>query len=185
MSYFSFHLPDKYKVLIPIDASVAVVQGAVIFGQKPHVIDSGIMRTTYGLDTNHPFDPNVHPEDKKHVVEGIPWCKDCFDVLVKEEDVVHVGETKRFSNYQPIEKSQTGVSFRFFTSSSAAAKYITDAAVGSSIGQVVVKSPEIWKGTDRRLDICVHFGGTEIKVTAIDMTIGNTATAYLDFLCKH
>lgn len=185
MSYFSFHLPDKYKVLIPIDASVAVVQGAVIFGQKPHVIDSGIMRTTYGLDTNHPFDPNVHHEDKKHVVEGIPWCKDCFDVLVKEEDVVHVGETKRFSNYQPIEKSQTGVSFRFFTSSSAAAKYITDAAVGSSIGQVVVKSPEIWKGSDRRLDICVHFGGTEIKVTAIDMTIGNTATAYLDFLCKH
>lgn len=172
-------------MLIPIDASVAVVQGAVIFGQKPHVIDSGIMRTTYGLDTNHPFDPNVHPEDKKHVVEGIPWCKDCFDVLVKEEDVVHVGETKRFSNYQPIEKSQTGVSFRFFTSSSAAAKYITDAAVGSSIGQVVVKSPEIWKGSDRRLDICVHFGGTEIKVTAIDMTIGNTATAYLDFLCKH
>ena len=172
-------------MLIPIDASVAVVQGAVMFGQKTHVIDSRIMRTTYGLATNHTFDPNVHPEDKKHVVEGVALCKDCFDILVKEEDVVHVGETKRFSNYQPIEKSQTSVSFRFYTSSSAAAKYITDAAVGPSIGQVVVKSPEIWKGTDRQLDVCVHFGGTEIKVTAVDMTSGNTATAYLDFLCKH
>ena len=156
-----------------------------MFGQKPQMIDARIMRTTYGLETYHPFNPSVHPMEKRRVVEDVALCKDCFNVLVKEGDIVHVGEKKRFANYQPIETSQTSVAFNFFTSTYPGAKYITDASVGPSIGNVIVESPNVSLGTDRKLDVCVYFGGTEIKVTAIDKTSGNTATAYLDFLCKH
>ena len=156
-----------------------------MFGQKPHIIDARIMRTTYGLASNHPFDPNVHPMEKRHVVEDVALCKDCFDVLVEEGDIVHVGENKRFPNYQPTETSQTSVAFRFFTSTNPGAKYTTDPSVGPSIGNVLVESPDVSQGTNRKLDVCVYFGGTEIKVTAIDKTSGNAATAYLDFLYKH
>lgn len=155
-----------------------------MFGQKPHTIDSRIMSTTYGLMSNHLFDPNLHPMEKMHIVEDVAHCKDCFDVLAKENEMVKVGEIKRFPNYHPLTRSQTRAEVQFFTSTDPQAKFITDDAVGPTIGKLVVKSPDISKGTDRSIDVCVYFGGTEIKVTAIDLSSRNTATAYLDFLCK-
>ena len=172
-------------MLVPIDASVAVVQGAVMFGRKPHIIESRVMPITYGFHIYHHFNPNVHPIEKRRVIEGVAWCKDCFVTLAREGDIVNVGEVRRFPNYQPLTESQTRVKFEFFTSSDPETKYITDAAVGPSIGELVVKSPVISKGTERNIDVCVYFGGTEIKVTAVDMTSNNTATAYLNFFCKN
>ena len=156
-----------------------------MFGQKPHAIDSRIMSTTYGFDTCHRFNPKLHPMEKKHIVDDVAWCEDCFVVIVKENEMVKIGEVKRFPNYKPLRESQTRVRFDFFTSTDPKVKYITDDAVGPSIGKVVVESPDISKGTDRKIDVCVYFGGTEIKVTAIDLTSRNTATVYLDFLCKN
>ena len=170
--------------MVPIDASIAVMQAAVMFGQKPHIIDSRMMSTTYGLEIYQPFDPSFHSMEKMREVEGVAYCKDIFAVLVTENDIVKAGEIKRFLNNQPVEKSQTNVVFNFFTSTNPEAKYITDASVGPSIRNVLVKSPDISKGTDRKIDLSVYFGGTEIKVTAVDLTSRNTATAYLDFLCK-
>ena len=152
-----------------------------MFGQKPNIIDSRIMSTTYGFGTNHPFNDKVHPIEKRHVVEGVVWCKDCFVVLAKENEIVKAGEKRSFPNYRPLEKSQKSVTFN---SSDPEVKYTTDAAVGPSIGKVIVQSPDISRGKDRGIDVCVTFGGTEIKVTAIDKTSGKTPTAYLDFLCE-
>lgn len=109
--------------------------------------------------------------------------KDKEKEKVKENEIVRVGEKRSFPNYQPLKGSQTSCQFNFYNSTNPAAKYTTDAAVGPSIGKVVVESPDILKGTDRKIDVCVKFGGTEIKVTAIDKTSGNTATANLHFLC--
>ena len=155
-----------------------------MFGQKPNVVVSRIMSTTYGFDTNYPFDPNLHPIEKRHVIDGVAYCKDCFVVLIKENDIVRTGEKKIFPNYRPLEESQTACAFSFFTSTNPDTKYTTDAAVSNFIGKVVVESPDVTKGTHRMIDLCVAFGGTEIKATAIDKSSGNTATVYLDFLCN-
>ena len=155
-----------------------------MFGQKPNIVDSRIMSTTYGFLINDRFNPEVHPIEKRHVVEGVVLCKDCFVVMVKENDVVRVGEKRNFPNYQPTTASQTSVCFDFYNSTNPNAKYTTDDAVGPSIGKVTVESPDISKGTDRKFDLCVTFGGTEIKATAIDRASGNTSTVYLDFLCN-
>ena len=141
------------------------------------------MSTTYGFKTDRPFDPSLHPIDKQHFVDSVAYCKACFMVLVKENDIVRTGEKKIFPDYSPLEASQTAVGFRFFTSTNPDAKYTTDASVGNSIGEAVVESPDVTKGTDRMIDLAIEFGGTEIKATPIDRSSGNTATVYLDFLC--
>lgn len=56
--------------------------------------------------------------------------------------------------------------------------------MGPSIGKVDVDSPDTSKGRERNIELCIFFGGTEIKVTGIDKTSGNAATVYLDFLTK-
>ena len=81
-------------------------------------------------------------------------------------------------------KSQTSVRFDFFTSKSPDAKYITDDGVSTSIGYVQVESPDTSRGTNREIRLSALFGGTEIKVTAFDVTSGHSATARLDFLSK-
>ena len=160
------------------------MQGAVIFGLKPNIVELRMMSTTYGFGTNHRFNPDVHPIEKKQVIEGVDWCKDCFDVMIKENDMVRVEESRKFPDYRPLRASQMSACFKFYNSTDPNAKYTTDDAVGPSIGEVTVESPDISRGTDRKIDVCVTFGGTEIKATAIDKTSGNTATVYLDFLCN-
>jgi len=173
----------RFRVLVPNYAGIAVVQGATMFGQKPTVVSSRVMATTYGFDTNLPFDPKVHPDEKKKKVEGNTWCKDVFDVIVREDDTVSIGDKKRFTS-KPLQSAQTRVSFNFFTSTDPNVKYTTDSSVGPPIGKVTVDSPDTSKGKNREIELCIFFGGTEIKVTAIDLTSSNATTVYLDFLTK-
>lgn len=141
------------------------------------------MATTYGFDAWHDFDPEIHDPQKKVVVEGRKNCKGIFDVIVKENEVVKVGETKRVIRF-PVYSDQKSVEFDFYTSTDPDVKYTTDSSVGSSIGKMTVDSPDTSKGTDREIELSIFFGGTEIKASAIDKTSGNVATVKLDFLSK-
>ena len=174
---------SRSKVLIPNDPVVAVVQGATMFGQKPTTVTSRVMATTYGFEIYRNFDPEVDPLEKKLDVEGTAKCKNVFDVVVKENDSVNVGETKRFIRH-PIYSDQKNAKFEFYTSTNPNVKYTTDSTVGPSIGKMEVDSPDTSKGKDREIELSIFFGETEIKATAIDKTSGNVANVKLDFLSK-
>ena len=174
---------SRCRVLVPNYAGIAVVQGATMFGQKPTIVSSRVMATTYGFGITNNFDPKKHDPNKKIVVEGIAMCEDIFDIVVKENDVVEVGETKRFTR-SPLYSNQTAVRFPFYTSTDPNVKYTTDSSVGPSMGALVVDSPDTSKGRNRNIELCIFYGGTEIKVTGVDETSGSAATVYLDFLTK-
>ncbi len=174
---------SRCSILVPNYAGIAVVQGATIFGQKPTFVTSRVMATTYGFRANRNFIPQVDPPEKKFFVEGVAKCKDIFSVVVKENDAVNVGETRRLTR-KPLHSHQKAVLFQFYTSTNPNVKYMTDSSVGPSIGKVEVDSPDTSKGKNRDIELCVFFGGTEIKATAVDKTSGNAATVYLDFLSK-
>ena len=175
---------SQFTILVPNNAGIAVVQGAVMFGQRPGIIASRKMSTTYGIKVYSLFDASIHPINKKEDVEGVTYCKDCLDVLVREGEVVHV-EEKRHFNYAPTTSRQNEIEVKFFTPRDPDAKFVTDPGVGPSIGKISVASPDISRGKDREISVCLYFGGTEIKVTVIDVTSKNTGTASLDFLYAH
>ena len=174
---------SRCRVLVPNYASIAVVQGATIFGQKPTVVSARVMATTFGFKSYAQFEPKVHPNEKKVMNGGITWCKEVFQVIAKENETVSIGEKKRFTR-RPMYSDQKSASFLFFTSTDPNVKYTTDSSVGPSIGNVQVDSPDTSKGTNRNFELSIFFGGTEIKATAIDLTSSNAATVYLDFLTK-
>ena len=62
---------SRCRVLVPNYAGIAVVQGATMFGQKPTVVISRVMATTYGFRTNTNFNPKKHDPKKKFFAEGI------------------------------------------------------------------------------------------------------------------
>lgn len=175
---------NSYRIMVPQYASLAVVQGAVMFGQNPEVFQSRVMTASYGIRVHRLFLDGLHPESKKIVVNGIPRCKDIFFKFVKVDEVVRVGEIRRFPGFAPLTGGQKRVKIDFYKSEVAEAEFVTDDGVRKVPCQgLVLETPEAWKTRD--IEINLSFGGTEIKVTVVNPTINKKCTAYLDFLTKN
>lgn len=170
----------RMRILIPNHASIAVVQGAALFAKKPTTITERVVSTTYGADCTRDFIYGDHLESKKFVVDGIEKCHDLFNLFVKENASVRIGE-KVTSTYSPLRASDTNLTFTFYSSDNPAAKYVTDPCM-KKLGSVTVLSPDTWKGKDREIVVSMYFGGTEITASAYDVTSGNNAETKIDFL---
>ena len=158
---------------------VAVVQGAVLFGKNPAKITERVMSTTYGADCSRDFDKFVHPSAKFFLADGRPKCKDLFSCFVKEDEVARSGHTVK-KMYTPLHANDTQLTFGFYVAKNPECKFITDEGV-TKIGSVTVNSPDTSKGLSRNIEVTMHFGGTEIVATAIDISSGSTAQTTLDF----
>ena len=170
---------SKFRVLIPNHATIAVVQGAVIYGKKPAKITERVVSSTYGADCSRDFIYGVHPEEKKFVADGIEKCSGLFNLFVRENSAVRIGH-KITSTYTLLEASNTNINISFYTASNPDAQYITDPGM-TKIGSVTVQSPDTWRGKDREIEVSMYFGKTEITASAKDVSSGNVARTILDF----
>ena len=173
----------KCRVLIPHHATIAVVQGAVIFAKKPSKITERVVSTTYGAGSTRDFIQGVHPEEKKFIVDGIEKCADIFRCFVKENEVVKLGQTIK-KTYNPLVANRKEIKTSFYVTSNPETQFITEPGV-TKIGSIVVKSPDTWRGKDRDIEVSMYFGGTEITATSWDISSGNKAQTTLDFSAEH
>lgn len=172
-----------FDVLTPREGELAIMKGAVMFAQNPHLLSARIMARTYGIDINEQFCPDKHPVDKRTSIEGVDFCEDVFDPLVKENEEVKVGEKRTFF-FSPVHPLQTVARLKFFSTNKAEAAFITDPDVEAENVEFEVISPDVSKGLNRKIELDVYFGGTEIKVRAIDVTSGGSAKASLRLITK-
>ena len=175
---------NSYRIMVPPNASLAVVQGAVMYGQKPEIVDSRIMSSTYGIRIHRMFLDGLHPESKKEVVNGVPHCKDVFFKFVKANEVIRDGERRRFTGFSPLKGAEKQVRIDFYRSERADVEFVTDPDVEKVPGRgLVLETPEAWKTRD--IEFNLFFGGTEIKVTAVNLTSNKESTASIDFLANN
>lgn len=172
----------QVRVLVPNNASAAVVEGAVVFGKQPGKITERVVSTTYGASCARNFIKSVHPEEKKFIVDGVEKCDDIFYLYVCENSSVKIGQkiTHRFA---PLYATDKEITFDFYSASYPDTQFITDFGV-KKLGSVTVLSPDTWRGKDRDLEVSMYFGGTEITATARDVSSGNVAQTKIDFLHK-
>ena len=178
------HFGHSYRIMVPQYASLAVVQGAVMFGQKPDIFESRVMTASYGIRIHRLFLDGLHPDSKKVIINGIPRCKDVFFKFVKANEVVKVGEIRRFPGFSPLTGEQKKVKIDFYQSEIADVEFVTDPGVKKAPGGgLMLETPDAWKTRD--IEINLYFGGTEIKVTVVNPTSNKQCTAYLDFLATN
>ena len=166
-------------MIVPSDASIAVMQGAVMFGKSPNKITERVLTKTYGADCCRDFIKGVHPEKNKFLVNGKEMCSDVFNCFVKENEIVKLGQRIK-SMYRPLLPNERQITYSFYAADDPNALLITESGV-KRIGRVAVQSPDTWKGMDRQVEVSMYFGGTEITATARDISSGNTAQTTLDF----
>ncbi|XP_061183641.1 heat shock 70 kDa protein 12A-like [Saccostrea echinata] len=170
--------PDS-RVIIPQEAGLAVLKGAVIFGHQPATIAARIAKYTYGIETNTTFDRRKHPESKKKMVEGREKCKDVFDKHVCTGQLLEIDDVQSEKSYWPLYSNQTKVSLPVYTSTREDPEFV-DESGSSYLGKLTVDLPKY--GSDKEVSTSFIFGGTELKVQAVVKSTGEVTSANFDFL---
>lgn len=172
---------DK-KVIVPQDAGLAVLKGAVLYGHEPKTISLRVCKYTYGIKALVIFDSSIHPESKKIVENGVELCDHVFDIHVRVGQTVKVGEPQLTQNYTVIAPDQKIMSFPIHTSNKEEPTYKTDEGC-KHLGKLTIDMPDISKGMHRGVNVHMVFSGTEIAVTAVDRdNLKRVVSTTVDFL---
>lgn len=156
---------NKIQVLVPRRPQVSVVRGACFYGYNPRSISSRVAKKTYGINTLTVFDPEVHPESKKVVIEGEEFCEDVFDAFVRKGESVSIDEVHT-KIYCPVRMRQTVMRIIFYVTDETSVQFIDE----EHVGQLGELSVDIGKATasieDKTVKVTFLFGSTHIYATA-------------------
>ncbi|KAH3714807.1 hypothetical protein DPMN_057508 [Dreissena polymorpha] len=88
------------SILIPNDAGISVVQGAVVYGRQPKTITSRILRFTYGVKVSPEFVQGKHDPKRHTVLDGVERCDGCFFKFIDIGTTVEIGHkvTEKYKN---------------------------------------------------------------------------------------
>ncbi|XP_052225821.1 heat shock 70 kDa protein 12A-like isoform X2 [Dreissena polymorpha] len=82
----------RLEIIVPTDAGLAVLKGAVIFGHLPTSITERVSKYTYGVSSCVSFDKDKHPIEKLIKTGLGDACEDIFSILVSSDQKLIVGE---------------------------------------------------------------------------------------------
>lgn len=170
--------PD-HRIVVPNEAGLAVLKGAVLFGHNPNIISERVAKYSYGIASFEKFDHTIHKKEKK----DNKYCKDVFDVHVRKGSrLVFNDEIKSKKEYEPNRDDQMVMDFDVYLSEEEDfPKYVTDPGC-QYLGTLSVDLPKPVKGKKRGVFICMIFGGTELCVKAVNRSNNAETSATFNFL---
>ena len=154
---------NKIKVLIPQNPEMAIMSGAVKFGQDPDHIKKRTMDLTYGVKTYTAFTSD-HPESRKEIIEGKEKCS-IFDKFATVDESVPIDQEVT-KTYYPVRSNQKSVKFTFYETSRSDVKYTDEKEVFETRTYLEVQMPDTSNGLDRPVEFKVKCGRTEIEARA-------------------
>ncbi|XP_062571658.1 heat shock 70 kDa protein 12A-like [Saccostrea cucullata] len=170
-----------YEVIIPADAGLAVLKGAVIFGHDEKLIKSRICPFTYGVEVLR-FWLASDPEGRKKIINGTSYFTGTFDKLVTIEDTVEVGKTVEREFFAP-SNSDKNLKLRFYRTDKRDVQSVNDEGC-VCIGKLKINLLDPLDGTEHAVHLSLKFGETEITVRGIDKTTGQLVNTTIDFQGK-
>ncbi|KAL3871041.1 hypothetical protein ACJMK2_039065 [Sinanodonta woodiana] len=173
------------RVIIPADAGLSVLKGAVIFGHDSSLISQRICKKTYGVEMLARFINGRHDNRKKVIIDGDELCKDVFDKYVEIGQTVTLNECVAVRNYRAVNEEDPYITFMVYTSTSKNPMYVDDvscAKLGTVEIPITDRSVPL---ADRYFTFSFVFGNTELKVQAKETRTGKTLEAKLDLLGHH
>lgn len=169
------------RVVMPQEAGLSVLKGAVQYGFNPHIITSRVCKFTYGIETLDNFDDRKHPQSKQIFISGKSYCNHCFSKHVEIGQSVTVGEATKERNYWPIREDQKSMRLAVYVSEDRKPQFISDPSC-TYLGELTVDLPDEAEKKERNVGVKLIFGGTELSVEARVVKTGEVTTAAFNFL---
>ncbi|XP_052788704.1 heat shock 70 kDa protein 12A-like [Mya arenaria] len=164
--------------IVPNEAGLAVLKGAVAFGHFPFAVKSRVLRYTYGVCIDKPFDSTIHTEESKFFkLQYNDWrARDCFKVFAAVDDEVRYDKELV---YKFAQRGTLATTVRIFRSTEMHPVYVTDP------GCELLGTIELNHTIDYvTIQITFMFGQTELMVKARLKELGRESIAVLDCLQK-
>jgi len=168
--------------LQPSNPSLAIMEGAVLFGIEPSTINMRKAKYTIGDEAANPWD------DKKHSGKGEKFfdeefngwfCKKCFDKFIEINQNLKYEE--EISHEYVINKNQKDIKIYFYKTKKKNPIFTFEEDV-IKIGECLLDIGIAYeKIKDRTLKVIMKFGGTFIDVTAIHLKSGKSVKTILHF----
>ncbi|KAK3100078.1 hypothetical protein FSP39_014408 [Pinctada imbricata] len=168
---------SNYRVIIPQEAGLAVLRGAVQFGLQPSLVAERISRFTYGTSLYRYF-MEGDPEERKRKIEGQFYCKGVFNKLAGRGDTFSVGQRVETA-VNPLTADMTQMPLSFYKT--VENPQYTDNSC-ELIGNMLVDMPNTEGGLDRIVMVYLNFGDTELQAEGVDTTSGKQVSVTLDLL---
>jgi hypothetical protein len=157
---FKAKFADK-QIIVPAECGLAVLKGAVLFGQNQSVVTARISRYTYGLKIAIPFDISKHPEEKMYESDVGTLCQDSFWKAVEIGEEIKDGhEVSRIG--KAADDFQKSIRMCIFKSNKRDPSFTTDEGC-ELIGEIVFPMDCTLKAGVNSVDQIFIFGGTELK----------------------
>jgi hypothetical protein len=174
----------KIKIILhPSNPSLAIMEGAVLFGIEPSAIDVRIAKFTIGTKMNDVWNEKKHAKkgEKFFNEDEKKWfCKDCFVKFIEINQKLNYGQEIVNGSYMCY-KDQTCVTFEFYKTKKKNPVFAFEEGL-IKIGECTLDLGEAFEEyEDRKLKTIMKFGGTFIDVTGIHLKTGKTVKAILTF----
>jgi hypothetical protein len=170
--------PD-IQVVVPDDPGLAVLKGAVIFGHSPEQISSRVVRFTYGVAVEGPFQKGYHPEDKRVQRGDEEFCRDLFSKLIEVDSDAGVSDTIK-KTYDKIDQNKP-LSISIYVSKKPNPLLVTEEGC-TRLGEIMINVPLGGWRKNATVEVEIGFGGTEFKVRATEVQTQIQQEATFDFL---
>ncbi|XP_060603375.1 heat shock 70 kDa protein 12B-like [Ruditapes philippinarum] len=165
-------------VVRPHLPELAVLNGAVLFGQNEKIVKSIILRHSYGIAMTMEFVPNKHKEDEKYELDNMIMANNVFRKHATIGQTVPINEWICSKEYYPENERDRKTTFFIFTSDSVDPVHTTEKGC-KYIGQVVVDFGYNSDSTMRKaVKLEFKFGATELKVRAVTSTSSKQHVSY-------
>ena len=168
-------------VIVPDEAGLAVLKGAVRFGHQPGLVSNRCVKYTYGYGVHCPFDESKHPPEKMIISSyGERRVDNCFTKVVEIGSSVEVG--KDIMDPFTCHLSKAGVtSFLIYASTERGPEYVDDPS-STYVGELVLDKPPGGTKEENEAQVYFAFGDTELKVSVKMLKTGEVLAKIVDCL---
>ncbi|XP_062584984.1 heat shock 70 kDa protein 12A-like [Saccostrea cucullata] len=168
------------RLVIPEQADLAVLKGAVYFGHIPDAISKRVARYTYGIQTWPKFDQSKHDLKKKEMVSGEERCRDVFLKFISKGDHIEPGMRKSYI-FKSLQNEKRKLECGVFISNSEDPTYIDEKGC-CKLGTLEIPMGDRSETTE--IEESIIFGETEIRVKACNFTTGERYEVKFDLLAE-
>ena len=168
------------EVIIPANAGLAVLKGAVLYGHDPSVIAERRCRFTYGIDCHYEFDETKHKDATKYTDDdGVVRARDVFHIHVMVGQAVKTGTFQPKRAYIP-NRNTTHTSFFLYACPRENPVYVTEHDC-FKIGELRVVNDLNGPYKENGILVALCFSGTEITIRATKKQTGEVLTAKIEY----
>jgi len=169
--------------LQPSNPSLAIMEGAVLFGIEPSTINIRKSKYTIGEEMNGIWNEKKRSgkgEKFYHEDSKMWYCRNCFIKFIEINQSLKYEEEVSHNHYMS-SKNKTYVKLEFYKTKKENPIFIFEEGV-SKIGECLLDVGQAYeKYEDRELKTIMKFGGTFIDVIAIHLKSGKTVKTTLTF----